>query len=90
MKYEQSITDFDIKSRGVTRELLSIQESSFNNVLFGLQTIENTDNLKYPHDLSDNEGFFIYTVSDKIKKGIEDLIKGVNLTLIDAYKYGLS
>jgi hypothetical protein len=89
---------------GVTRESLSIQESSSNNVLFGLQTIENTDNLKHPHDLSDNEGFFIYSVSDKkespeiqrkkykdwlIKKGIEDLIKGVNLTLIDTYKYGL-
>jgi hypothetical protein len=89
---------------GVTRELLNIQESSSNNVLFGLQTIENIDHLKHPHDLSDNQGFFIYNVSDKkespeiqrkdykdwlIKKGIEDLIKGVNLTLIDTYKYGL-
>jgi hypothetical protein len=88
---------------GVTNSLINIQKNSAKHVLFGLRSIETTNNFVEPHDLSDNEGFFVYYLDNKedlpaiqkqqykkwlIKKGIEDLMKGISLTLIDAYCYG--
>ncbi len=65
--------------------------------------MEGITTLPDPHDLENNESFFIYNVDDKketievrrsnyknwlIRKGTEDLIKGVNLTLIEAHWFG--
>ncbi|MER3376207.1 MAG: hypothetical protein RIM83_16325 [Allomuricauda sp.] len=92
-----------INPDGVAKKLYEIQENSIAYIFFGLQLLENTNNLKPAHELANGEGFFTYAISTKslttpekkenfkkwlIKKGIEDLIKGLKLMLMDACVYG--
>lgn len=100
----QKKTYITINPQDVTNKLQEIQENSIAQIFFGLQTLENTEVLKPAFELSNGEGFFTYAMGSKslsleekkenyknwlIKKGIEDLIKGLNLTLLDTCIYGV-
>lgn len=100
MSTEKKTQVVNFNPQGVIAPLLKILEECTNVVLFGLQTIETVKEI--PPDLEIEDGFFRMQIGKVetdielkkqvyktwlIKKGFEDLIKGINLTLMEAYLY---
>lgn len=100
MSTEKKTQVVNLNPQGVIAPLLKILEECTNVILFGLQTVETVKEI--PPDLEIEDGFFRMQVGKVetdielnkqvyktwlIKKGFEDLIKGISLTLMEAYLY---
>lgn len=97
---EHQRLELTLNPNGVIAPLLRQLKECADSVLFGLQSIELVDEI--PPDLMVDEGFFRYrfapdtddiaTKKDRyktwlIKKGFEDLVKGIEYSLREAYLY---
>jgi hypothetical protein len=100
MSDEKQVTAITLDANRVIGPLHKTLEECTNSILFGLQTMELVDEI--PSDLKIDEGFFrlqfgknnedIEVQKEKykawlIKKGFEDLVKGIEYTLREAYFY---
>lgn len=100
MDEQKQTTTLTLNANGVIGPLHKVLEECTNSILFGLQTMELVNEI--PPDLKIDEGFFrlqfgkndedIAVKKEKykawlLKKGFEDLVKGIEYTLREAYLY---
>ncbi len=100
MDEQKQTTTLTLNANGVIGPLHKVLEECTNSILFGLQTMELVNEI--PPDLKIDEGFFrlqfgknnedIAAKKEKykawlLKKGFEDLVKGIEYTLREAYLY---
>lgn len=100
MKEQRKALTLTLNVSGVISPLFKVLEECTNSILFGLQTMELVNEI--PPDLKIDEGFFRIqfgkndediTVKKEnykswlVKKGFEDLVKGIEASLREAYLY---
>lgn len=100
MSKENQTTKLTLNANEVIRPLHKVLEECTNSILFGLQTMELVDEI--PDNLRIDEDFFrlqfgkndedIEVKKEKhkawlVKKGFEDLVKGIEYTLREGYLY---
>jgi hypothetical protein len=100
MTITKRVLTLQLNTNGVIAPLLKHLEECTNSVLFGLQAIELVSEI--PPDLEIEDGFFKFQIGENdrsitekkglyktwlLKKGFEDLVKGIEYSLREAYIY---